>query len=154
MDDKENVRVDLLKFRRKAFMSYPEGSNERRNFLKTILQNELRLTEKEVPLELINYIIEGDNVAIHDTIKDVALCSIAAITCGVAAFMFRSLFHGIATSIFIGGSFGCLWAAYQYGYDYFLFRKSVDTVKQYSNDMKKYMNKISNDIKRLEGPNL
>lgn len=151
-EDKDNVRVDLLKFRRKAFLSYAEGSEERKKFLKTILENELRLTKQEVPHELINFLIEEDGLAWQNATKNIILCIISLAFSIAAAILFHTIYHGIVMSIFVGAAIGSAWAAYQYGYDYWKYRKSINIVKQYSNDMNKYMNKITNDIKRLEGP--
>jgi hypothetical protein len=150
--DNDNVRVDLLKFRRKAYLTYPENSPERKKFLKTILENELRLTEQEVPQNLVNFLLEEDNFVLHNAIKNISLCVFSFIFSTAAAWMFHSLFHGFVSSLFVGASIGSVWAGYQYGRDYWQYKKSINVVKQYSNDMKKYMNKITNDIKRLEGP--
>ena len=69
MDDRDNVRVDLLKFRRKAYLSYPQGSKERKTFLKTILQNELKITKQEMSPDIINLIIEGNKTVLWDCLK-------------------------------------------------------------------------------------
>src|SRR5277367_2070284 len=70
-EDRDNVRIDLLKFRRKAYLSYPIGSPERKTFLRTILQNELRLTKNEMPQYLIDSVIEGEEHVQSDALKSI-----------------------------------------------------------------------------------
>jgi len=152
MEDRDNIRVDLLKFRRKAYLSYSENSPERKKFLKTILENELRFKEKDIPKDLVNFLIEGDRVVLQDTIKEIVLCVIGIALSWTVAVLGRPLFHGIISSIFAGAGIGCLLAAIRHGYDYFKYRKSLNVIKQYSNDMRQQMNRISNEIKRLDGP--
>jgi hypothetical protein len=146
--DKDQVRVDLLKFRRKAYLSYPEGSPERKKFLKTILENELRLTEKEVPQTLIDFLIEGDKTFLWSTIRKFLGWFVASMFC---LTVFVLIHTKLSLLILIPGG-ACLAVGIIYLEKYWAYRKNIETVKKYSNDMKKYMNRISNDIKRLEGP--
>lgn len=150
-DDKDNVRVDLLKFRRKAYLSYPEGSIERKNFLKTVLETELRLTEQDIPRELINFIVDGNREAFKKTMKQFFIWfGWAVVNSGIYAWMFSD--HKLFSFVFLFTGVGCMTVAFQHLYEYWAYRKSVKTVKQYSQEMQQYMNRISNDIKRLEGP--
>jgi len=150
-DDKDNIRVDLLKFRRKAYLTYPVGSEERKIFLKAVLKHELMLTERDVPQDLINLIIEGGQVVFWDSMKHFLLWLGASTVCGgIFAWLYTlRIFMGFGFLFF---GVGCLTIAVQYLYEYWRYCKSLKTVKKYSNDMQQYINKISNDIKRLEGP--
>jgi hypothetical protein len=149
MEDKDNIRVDLLKLRRKAYLEYPEGSKERKMFLKTILENELKLTEMEMPKEILNLVMEGDKMVFWDSLRK----SIAWFGLGVLSYFAAfSLRHSaLAIPFYICGPF-FLGMGGQYLYEYWLYRESVKSVKKYSQDMNQHINKISNDIKRLEGP--
>jgi hypothetical protein len=151
MDDKDLIRVDLLKFRRKAYLAYPVGSPERKNFLKTILQNELQLTTKEMPHELINLVMEGDSVIFKNAMKQFAIWGWFAFISVVAFFGLHHVLHSFSF-FFLGVGAACLSMGINYLYGYWLYCKSVKVVKQYSDDMKQYIAKISNDIKRLDGP--
>jgi hypothetical protein len=149
MSDPEQIRVDLLKFRRKAYLSYPEGSWQRKTFLKTILQNELRLTKQEMPHDLINFLVEGDKVVLWDMVKQFLSWAAFSALC-VIAFAFLHSYWSSFIFLFVGA--GSLGVGLFYIYEYWRYRNSVSKVKKYFNDMQQYMNKISNDIKRLEGP--
>jgi hypothetical protein len=149
MEDKDNIRVDLLKFRRKAYLEYPEGSPERKNFLKIILQNELRLTEMEMPKEIVTLVIEGDKMVFWQSMRSFSLWAIPAFLLYFIGFLLQKyhwnfIFYLLGSVLLAKGT--------QYFYEYWLYRKSMKTVQQYSQDMNQYINKISNDIKRLEGP--
>lgn len=151
MDDKDLIRVDLLKFRRKAFLSYPEGSPERKTFLRVILQNELQVTEHEMPQDFMNLVLEGSGVVLKKLLKDVSfLLGIGLIT-GATFIETWPKVHSLAL-IFLITSVGCFVETTMKIIEYFKYRKSMEVVKEYSNDIKKQVNRISNDIKRLDGP--
>jgi len=151
MDDQDSVRVDLLKFRRKAFLSYPEGSPERKTFLKVILQNELRITENEMPQDFMNLVLEGSTEVLKDTLKNVLILLGILFICSYTFIELWPKIHFLAVIFLIGGV-GCIIESGLRIKNYFSYRKSMEVVKQYSNDIKKQMNRISNDIKRLDGP--
>jgi len=151
MDNRDNVRIDLLKFRRKAYNSYPEGSMQRKEFLKTILQNELRLTKDDVPHDIINLVIEGQQIVLADTLKKIfGWLALASLNLVLFTYFWPSIRY--FSSIFIGVGAACLSLAIDKLVEYYRYYKSVDVIKKYSNDINKHMTKISNDIKRLEGP--
>lgn len=150
MIDPESVRVDLLKFRQKAFLSYPEGSLERKKFLKTILQNELMLSKQDMPESMVNFLMEGKRVVFWSTIEKASLWFGAACLSAMA-FVFTTNYAPFSfLFLFLSGFF--LFRTTEHIREYFKYKKHVKVVEQYSNDMKLYMNKLSNDIRRLEGP--
>ena len=151
MDEKENIRVDLLKFRRKAYLSYPEGSNERKTFLKVILENELRHTENDVPPEFMDLILAGSAEVLKSTLKEVFILFGICVLC---SFLFVEMWPKIhyLDIIFLVGGAGCLISSGLKIKDYFRYRKNMGIIEKHANDVKKQMNRISNDIKRLEGP--
>ena len=150
-EDKDNVRVDLLKFRRKAYLSYPENSPERKNFLKTILKNELMLTESEVPASLINFAIEGKGVVFWNAVQKSIPWFGIAVLCNILFFILTH-YHKTFAFFFLMFGAGCIGMTINYIYDYVLYYQNTKAAQKYLNDMNKYMNKISNEIKKLEGP--
>jgi len=152
MDDKDRVRVDLLKFRRKAYLSYPEGSEERKVFLKIILQNELYNTEKEVPQELCQFIIEGEKIVLKNAIKEFLVGLLIAFSFYAASIMARHAWHGFFTWACVGCALISLFNSGRTLYGYWKYHKSAKVVKQYSNETKQQVSKILEKIKRLEGP--
>jgi hypothetical protein len=151
-DDRDLIRVDLLKFRRKAYLSYPPDSVERKNFLRRVLQNELLFTKMDVPHDLINFIIEGDKTVFNNSIKNFFIrLGWSILSFSAFALIYRILHTNLAFIMF-GVGVGYFIVGLQYLNDYWIYRKSVKTIKKYSNDMQQYINRISNDIKRLEGP--
>jgi hypothetical protein len=54
----DQVRVDLLRIKRKLYISYPEGSKERRDFLLATKLNELHYLQKMVAPDLIDMVFE------------------------------------------------------------------------------------------------
>jgi hypothetical protein len=147
-NDKDNIRVDLLKFRRKAYLAYPYGSPERKKFLKVILENELRLTKQEIPQPIIDFVTEGNKTIIWNSLKKFLWCLAASLFC---VLVFSFLHSKWSLLILLPGG-ACLGVGLSYLGQYFGYRKSLQTVKQYSDDMNKYVSKISNEIKRLDGP--
>jgi hypothetical protein len=150
-EDRDNVRVDLLKFRRKAYLSYPPGSPERKHFLKTVLQNELILAKNDMSQDVINLIIDGDKIVVKDTIKQCIIRFVAAILCAIVFVVTRPIIHNFAF-VYLVMSTICSILGFDSLYDYWKYYKSINVVKKYSNGIKQQMNRITNDIKRLEGP--
>ena len=149
-DENDRIRVDLLKFRRKAFLSYPEGSPERKTFLKTILQNELRLTTQEMPQDVLNLVVEGDKFFFKQAVKK-ALPWFGFSICMTAAFAF--IFHrSVLSYIFLIMGGISMAGGLEHIIEYFNYRESVKIIEEYSNDVRKHMDRISSDIRRLEGP--
>lgn len=149
-DEHDRIRVDLLKFRRKAFLSYPEGSLERKTFLKTILQNELRITANEMPQDVLNLAVEGDKFFLRGALTKCAPWIGFAI-CMDIAFGFALRYSMFSFVFLIIGAIALV-AGLEYIVEYFNYRKSVKTIEKYSNDIRKNMDRISGDIRRLDGP--
>jgi hypothetical protein len=147
MIDPENIRVDLLKFRRKAFLSYPYNSPERKNFLKVILQNELMLAGNEVPQDMIHLAISGKNTVFKESIKRFLGWFGASALCCLAFAL--TVHHSLLALAFLswGGIF--MYLGLQRLAAYISYHKNLKIVEKYSNEMKNYMNKLYNDIKRL-----
>jgi len=152
MDEQDNVRVDLLKFRRKAFLSYPEGSKERRTFLKTVLSNELRLAQEDVPDEFVNFIVDGKKIVFWSIFKDAVGWLGTALLCGILFPILFIKYRQPLSFILIPIGAVCLAMGLKYFYSYWEYIRSVKIVESYSNGLKKYIDKVSNDIKRLDGP--
>jgi hypothetical protein len=58
MLDSDLVRVDLLKVKRLIYLSYPEGSRERADFLYAAKLSELNYLSKIVPPEIVNMVFD------------------------------------------------------------------------------------------------
>ena len=112
-NDKDLIRVDLLKFRRKAYLSYAENSLERKNFLKIILQNELQLTKSEIPHDLINLVLEGDKVMWWNALKYFGLWICASILFLTMAVLIYPILHSFAF-VFVGMGIGAFTIGIQY----------------------------------------
>ncbi len=54
----DQVRVDLLRIKRKLYISYPEGSKERRDFLLATKLSELNYLQKLVAPDLIDMVFD------------------------------------------------------------------------------------------------
>jgi hypothetical protein len=151
MLDPESIRVDLLKFRQKAYLSYPEGSEERKKFLKTILQNELRLVKQDVPSDLINFLMEGKREVLGKFLKS-ALIWGGSFLISFSAFVWLIFLHSIYFTLFIFPMSYSVIMIVQHLSKYFTYRKSMKYIEKYSSDMKQYIGKIYSDIRKLDGP--
>lgn len=58
MLDSDLVRVDLLKVKRLIYLSYPEGSQERQDFLYASKLSELNYLSKLVPPEIVDMVFD------------------------------------------------------------------------------------------------
>lgn len=54
----DQVRVDLLRIKRKLYISYPEGSKERREFLLASKMSELSYLQKLIAPDLVDLVFE------------------------------------------------------------------------------------------------
>lgn len=151
-NNRDDIRIDLLKFRRKAYLSYPENSYQRRNFLKMVLSNELRLAKEDIPQDFINFVIDGKKMVFWSAMKKAGPWLAYSLFCGIAFALLLSVKHNIFSFLLLPIGAICLAMGTQQLQTYWLYRKSIKAVEEYSNDMKKYMSRISNDIKKLDGP--
>jgi hypothetical protein len=58
MLDPDLIRVDLLRIKRKLYVSYPEGSKERKEFMIAAKMSELTYLQHLVPQETVNLVFE------------------------------------------------------------------------------------------------
>jgi len=150
MIDKDLIRVDLLKFRQKVYLSYPKGSPQRKQFLKTILQTELQLSKKEIPSDLLDFVAGGKKTVLWNSLKYLAVWFSCFLISCISFFLFYQYSPLASLFLFTGGFF--LFLCSEPIKEYWKYHKRVKEIQKYSNDMKLYMAKLTNEIKRLDGP--
>ena len=149
MENPENIRVDLLKFRQKAFLSYPEGSKERKMFIKAALEKELRTVSKETPHELINLVMLKSEAVSRKYLKDFLLWGSLSIACYIS----YPLIHTLWSLIFLFPASICLSLMLRVVKDYLLYRKDLKEIKTYSKYVQVYMSKLLTGIQKLDNFN-
>jgi hypothetical protein len=71
--DPDLVRVDLLRCKRLIYVSYPEGSRERADFLYAAKLSELNYLSKLVPPEIVNMVFDEYARLRKDELKNIGL---------------------------------------------------------------------------------
>lgn len=56
--DPDRIRVDLIRAKRQVYISYPEGSPERKEFMLASKMNELRYLQKLAPHDMMDLMLE------------------------------------------------------------------------------------------------
>ena len=71
--DPDQIRVDILKVQRKIFLSYPQGSKEREDFLRSSKIHSINYLSKLVPKELASEIFDEFEKGITEEIQNIAI---------------------------------------------------------------------------------
>ncbi|MGH7974876.1 MAG: hypothetical protein ACREBR_05075 [bacterium] len=148
--DPDNVRVDLLRIKRKLYISYPEGSKERRDFLLASKISELTYLQKLVPAEQAAMVFEEYDNKVRYEISNMALCIGVGTTLSMGIFWLHqsnptSLLFSAYYTPFIMGSIMLLVHLYH----------MVDNWKSFQPFKREYklisdkMMKIIDEVKRL-----
>jgi hypothetical protein len=94
--DPDSVRVDLLKIKRKLFLSYPEGSRERQDFLIASKLSELNYLSKLVPHDVVDLVFEEYHKILKEEITAVAVYLILGTSVSMAMAIFRLAYPQIS----------------------------------------------------------
>lgn len=148
MEDRDQIRVDLLKFRRKAFLSYPENSPERKLFLKTILENELKIVKQELLEESSNTIFNDQNGLVQEHLKySLLFLAGAVVFLGMGFHYFPAHWVLSILSYLVGNVF--VWMFSIHSTSFFHYRKSIQKELTYRKDIKSYAEKITKKLDHL-----
>jgi hypothetical protein len=89
--DGDLVRIDLLKAKRLIYLSYPEGSRERQDFLYASKLSELNYLTKIVPPEIVNFVFDEYTRLRKNELRNIGL----SIGMGLSTALFMFLMHKI-----------------------------------------------------------
>jgi hypothetical protein len=71
--DPNDVRVDLIKVKRKLYISYPSGSKEQKDFLVASKLSEIGYLSKLVPSDLVDIVFEEYNKLVYSEMGYIGL---------------------------------------------------------------------------------
>jgi len=148
--DPDYVRVDLLKVKRKLFISYPEGSKERQVFITAAKVSELAYLQQLLPLETTEFIFEEYATHKHNQLKGIVICL------GIGTFLSGTLFalhHMYPTSLwfntfYVPLIFGLILSVVHAYYLVEAYRRFVPFKKEYDLIQEK-RKKIVDELKGL-----
>ena len=90
--DPDNIRVDVLKVKRKLFVSYPFGSKEQKDFLIASKLAELGYLTKLVPQSDVAIVFEEYEHAMRSEVLDVVMCFLLELLFTGSFFTFHLMF--------------------------------------------------------------
>lgn len=111
--DPDHVRVDLLKVKRKLFISYPEGSKERQVFITTAKVSELAYLQKLMPQETVDFVLEEYEEQRKSEFKGIALCLGVGLSASIMLFTFHQVYPDSLwfSTFYVPSLFGAMLAA-------------------------------------------
>jgi len=98
--DPDNVRVDLLKIKRKLYISYPEGSKERSDFLYASKLSELTYLQKLVDRDLVEEVFQEYSGQIKLEVFNIILSFGIGASLSVMLYGFHQLYTSLWLSLF------------------------------------------------------
>jgi hypothetical protein len=89
--DHNNIRVDILRIKRKLYISYPEGSMERKEFLLASKLSELKYLQTLVAPDLIDTVFDEYKSQQRAETANICVCVIGGICLSVMMLGFHQL---------------------------------------------------------------
>jgi hypothetical protein len=150
MDERDNVRIDILKVRQKIFSQYPPGSEEHKAFLKSVKSAELGHLSSTLPPELVNFVMEAAKLIMKHEVKEILKFAIPTAFCGLVNYFFATTIveHVLMLVCTLYFAFHCV----RHLSHLALQLKDLRDLKDNYSKLRNHMQKLSQDLKRLEGP--
>jgi hypothetical protein len=148
--DSDLVRVDLLKAKRLIYLSYPEGSQERKDFLYASKLSELNYLTKLVPPDVADFVF-GEYAKLRKfELISIGFSIILGVGISIAMFgMHRSFPHAFLWKFWYGGLSGGLLDASRHIWHMVRDWRKVQPFKVEYETLSKKIEKLTKELKGL-----
>lgn len=97
----DQVRVDLLRIKRKLYISYPEGSKERREFLLATKLSELKYLQKLITPDIIDMVFDEYKKQQKSEAFNISLSFLSGACLSVMMFGYHQLYpHNVWLTLY------------------------------------------------------
>jgi hypothetical protein len=148
--DSDLVRVDLLKVKRKLYLSYPVGSKERSDFLAASKLSELNYLSKLVPPDLADLVFTEYKKLIRSEVLDILMSLGMGICASLALFSLHTQYSSTTFLHFwhLPFWFGLGISAKHVWNMVFQWRKMKPFHKEYQ-ELQRRISKLNNELKDI-----
>src|ERR1035437_4316508 len=149
--DPDLVRVDLMRIKRKIYISYPEGSKERKDFLLAFKLNELAYLQKLLDPVMVDLAFEEYNRQLKNEVINFGLCLVLGLC---FTFMFLPYHQLHSTNLWLNfwcmpAVIGVLWASTHVYHAVKLWRQFKPFRREY-NVIRRKIEKLGNEIGKFQ----
>jgi len=148
--DPDLVRIDLLRCKRLIYLSYPEGSQERKDFLYASKLSELKYLSKMVPPEIVDMVFDEYAKLRKNELLSIGLSIIAGVSVSVLMLGMHKIFPLVwVWKFWYAGIAGVFLEIIRHSWHMILDWRKVQPFREEYAELGKKIKKLTEELKGL-----